>query len=204
MRDRDVRAALHQQVLRMHLDTPNTLVLDEFGLLHGRARIDVAVVNGELHGFELKSERDTLQRLPAQMAAYNAVFDRVTIVVAENHVISAAAAVPEWWGLVVARGNAQETVLHDHRNAEMNPAIDPMALAMLLWRDEALAAAEQLGISKGLSGKPRRFVHERLAVALEIDALRALVRSTLKNRAGWRVAGQRTSSGDSSRSGAIQ
>jgi hypothetical protein len=48
-------------------------MLDEFGLEHGEVRVDVAVINGELHGYEIKSERDTLERLPRQVKAYSAV-----------------------------------------------------------------------------------------------------------------------------------
>ena len=86
MRDRDVRKALHHKVLKEHHGDTNTLVLDELGLRHGVARVDVAVVNGYLHGFEIKSDSDTLDRLPSQVTIYNAVLDRATLVVGEKHI----------------------------------------------------------------------------------------------------------------------
>jgi hypothetical protein len=51
----------------------------------GCARIDIAVINGKIHGFEIKSEQDNLERLPSQVELYNNVFDTITIVAAENH-----------------------------------------------------------------------------------------------------------------------
>src|SRR5439155_10222560 len=85
LRDRDVRQALHRKVLRDHHGDANTLVLDELGLRHGACRVDIAVVNGYLHGYEIKSDSDTLDRLPAQVAVYNLVLDRATLVVGERH-----------------------------------------------------------------------------------------------------------------------
>ena len=64
MRDRDVRQALLAHLAELHAGDPDTRIVEEMGVWCGTARIDVAVVNGELCGFELKSERDTLERLP--------------------------------------------------------------------------------------------------------------------------------------------
>ena len=61
MRDVDVRRAVHNKILRHHHGQDDTLVLDELGLLGGDTRVDIAVVNGKIHGYELKSDRDTLE-----------------------------------------------------------------------------------------------------------------------------------------------
>ena len=95
----DVREALHAKVLLAHRDDPHTLVVDELGLCEGEARVDIAVVNGFIHGFEIKSERDTLERLPHQVEVYSLVLDRVTLVVAENHAAHAMEVIPDWWGV---------------------------------------------------------------------------------------------------------
>ncbi len=55
VRDRDVRQALHRKVLKEHHGDADTLVLDELGLRHGICRVDIAVVNGYLHGYESKA-----------------------------------------------------------------------------------------------------------------------------------------------------
>jgi hypothetical protein len=39
------------------------LVLDELGIDHGRQRADIAVINGRMTGYEIKSDRDTLAPL---------------------------------------------------------------------------------------------------------------------------------------------
>ncbi len=56
----------------------DTKVVQEMGVWNGTVRIDIAVINGELGGFELKSDSDNLLRLPAQAELYSRVFDRMT------------------------------------------------------------------------------------------------------------------------------
>jgi hypothetical protein len=56
MLDKDVRQAVKTKILKDHMNDPSTLVIDELGLDYGRNRIDIAVINGEMHGYELKSD----------------------------------------------------------------------------------------------------------------------------------------------------
>lgn len=85
MKDQDVRFAVHHKLLKeSHLD-PDCLVVDEFSISLGASRADIAVINGVIHGYELKSEYDSLERLPLQIKHYSSVMDKVTLVVAEKH-----------------------------------------------------------------------------------------------------------------------
>src|ERR1700735_5066660 len=102
MRDLDIRRELRQQISRVHTGDPDTLVVEELGLCQGLARVDVAVINGSIHGYEIKSDQDTLSRLPAQAVTYNRVLDFVTIVVGSCHVQRIRQSIPRWWGLSVA------------------------------------------------------------------------------------------------------
>jgi hypothetical protein len=186
MRDRDVREALRRKVLSEHTRDPDTLVIDELGVAHGSARVDVAVINGRLHGYEIKSDADTLSRLPAQAAAYSAVFDRVTIVAGSKHADHLDAIVPYWWGIKIAtQGPRGGVKLVDRRAPKSNPAIIPYELAHLLWRDEAQSILENRGV-KGTRSKNRAALYRMLADHVPLHDLRDLVRLTLKARVGWR------------------
>jgi hypothetical protein len=101
MRDKDIRQPLIRELRRSH-DT-DTLLVDEFGLCQGDVRVDVAVINSALNGFEIKSDSDTLDRLPAQQHVYSKVLDTVTIVAGEKHVDGILKIVPEWWSVRSAR-----------------------------------------------------------------------------------------------------
>jgi len=192
-RDADLRAAMHHRVLKEHHQDADTLVVDELGLWYGTARIDIAVINGEIHGYEIKSDRDTFERLPGQVQAYCRVLDRVTLVVGEHHADAVAGAVPEWWGLKVARRTRRRTITFDAiRRSRRNPCVDSLAVAALLWRDELLAELDERSAARGMRGKARGIMAERLVAIAKLDELRAVVRRRLKLRGDWRSAGPRT------------
>ena len=48
MRDRDVRAAVRQDLDARHGGDTETRIVEEMGIWSGTVRIDIAVINGEL------------------------------------------------------------------------------------------------------------------------------------------------------------
>ena len=79
------RRILKQSLATRYGGDGDTILVEELGLCRGFVRADIAVVNGLMKGFEIKSERDTLQRLQKQVEAYSRIFDTATIVVAGRH-----------------------------------------------------------------------------------------------------------------------
>jgi hypothetical protein len=98
MRDGDVRRVLRDRLAAACAHDENTLLVDALGLCRGTVRVDLAIVNGILKGYEIKSERDNLTRLENQASVYSQVFDTVTLVAAERHLMAAKAIVRSWWG----------------------------------------------------------------------------------------------------------
>lgn len=188
MRDIDVRKAVHRKILKEHHKDPDTLVIDEFVMNMGSSRADITVINGLMHGYELKSKSDNLLRLPQQVGYYSSVMDKVTLVVSECHASEATSMLPDWWGIKIATEGARKAVhLETVRQNKMNYEIDKVSLCMLLWKDEMLNALENLGILRGYKSKPRRYLWNVLAEAMSNDELRSLVRQSLKARTSWRV-----------------
>lgn len=185
MRDLDVRLAVRSRLLAEHADEKDTRIVEEMGIWHGSARIDIAVINGEIAGYELKSARDTLQRLPNQAKLYCQVFDRVHLVVAERHIKHALLAVPIWWGIMLASEVAGRVDLHVHRKSEPNPEINPIQVARLLWREEALEILSSHGCDRGVRSASRDKVAARLVDSFHPHELSAHVRRTLKDRDLW-------------------
>jgi hypothetical protein len=189
MRDIDIRRALRVEIKRLHSGEPDTLIVEELGLCQGIARVDLAVVNGSVHGYEIKSEQDTLARLPNQKDIYNRALDFVTIVAAPAHVHGVDKVVPPWWGVWIVIEDRDKGVLRLERSRKprRNPGIDPFALAQLLWRDEALQALTDHGLATGLRSKPREELWRRLASDVKVEELGDIVRERLKRRGGdWR------------------
>lgn len=188
MRDRDVRESVWSWLQQEHHGDEDTLMLDELGILNGTTRIDIAVVNGEITGFELKSERDTLERLPVQRDHYNLVLDRVNLVVAENHRDMALKIIPKWWGVWIAHPLKNGSVnVSQEREALKNYYLNAETICSFLWRDEALSILDRLEASRGVKSKPREAIYRRLSEVLSLDEIREEVRTALKIRQGWRV-----------------
>jgi hypothetical protein len=198
MRDLDIRKAFREYLAEVHRNEKGTLVVEEMGICQGQTRIDVAVVNGSLNGYEIKSDRDTLERLPKQVELYSKTLDHAWILVGSRYALDVRHHIPDWWGLMLAipTATASRIAFEVQQSAQLNPNIDPFALCQLLWRDEALAILEQRGMARGVRSKPRRYSWQRLADNLELDELKQVVRQTLKAREQWTTAEPLTSGDD--------
>ncbi|QTO43335.1 sce7726 family protein [Burkholderia latens] len=180
-----------KKVLAESLTNPNALVVEELGLEHGACRVDIAVVNGVIHGYELKSDADTLHRLPLQIDAYSRALDKATLVVSERHHAEAAKLLPSWWGIKVSHVGPRGAVhIETERAATMNPDISAFHVAHLLWRDEALAILEAFETDKRVLRGNKRVLYTLLAQHLSLSSLRAQVRDALKRRTNWRHPAQ--------------
>lgn len=161
-------------------------LIDEF-VVGEQGRIDLVVIGASLRGYEIKSDLDSLYRLPRQMEVFEQVFDYCILVVTKRHLAAARAALAPGWGLaVVGRNDQGRLIYRDVRQARPSRRQNELALARLLWRDEALAALDALGHSKGLRSKPRDVLWAKLADVASLDELRTLVTSNLMARRGWR------------------
>ena len=188
MRDIDIRRALLNEMSSRHANDPDTLIVEELGLCQGIARIDLAVVNGTVHGYEIKSERDTLDRLAGQRDVYNRTLEFVTVVAAPSHLKKIQETVPRWWGIWSAESKKGKINLHVRRQARPNPQLVAFAVAQFLWRDEALQVLTDHNLSVGMKSKSRQELWNRIVSAFTLEELGDIVRRRLKSRGeAWRA-----------------
>lgn len=173
-----IRAALETLIRAVE---PSARLIPELGVRQGAGRIDLAAVGRELAGWEIKGARDSLTRLPRQAEMFSKVFERLTLVAPERHLTAAERSVPDWWGLIVVADGALSTV----RASRSNPTRDPMAIAELLWKDEAVAIVEQR-LGRRMRGT-RRMLWQHLVNSATSEELSTFVRTTLRQRPGWRA-----------------
>lgn len=179
----DLRAVVHRQFS----SESNVKVVDEF-VIGEVGRIDVAVISDHLQGFELKSDLDTLYRLPRQMGVFGAVFDFCTLVVTPKHLRAAREALKRDWGLAVVEWDDEGGLKYNQvRRAYQRRSRDNILLASLLWRDELLAALDSLELSRGRRRDSRDELAQYLARSVTRDQLREIVTASLTARQGWRA-----------------
>jgi hypothetical protein len=180
--DAEIRPALRSQIMVDYGHEPDSLLIEELGLCRGQARVDLALVNGHFHGFEIKSDRDSLRRLNGQIEIYNRVFDHMTMVVGARHLTEVLEYLPPWWGILQIVHSFKGLKFKSRRKGRKNPARDPRALAELLWLDEAIALLEQRDAARGVRGKPRRKVWDRVCECYTLNEIAGNVRARLKAR----------------------
>lgn len=94
LNERDIKAALIDKLFdRGMLD--DAVLINEMVVANWNRRADLAVANGRLYAFEIKSDLDTLSRLEGQVSAYLGRFDKVIVVTTAKFSSTIASSVPE-------------------------------------------------------------------------------------------------------------
>jgi hypothetical protein len=196
LRDSDIRLVLLRDIEGRFSDKEHDLILQEFGC--NAARIDVAVVNGALHGFEIKSDCDSLERLDAQIAEYSKIFDYVTLVTGNRLFDSALRKIPSWWGLALAIFTDNAVQIREKRKPKKNPHPDALSLAQMLWKKETIQCLRRSGITNFSPNQPADELSAEIAGHLCVEVLAAEVRTAIKKRGGTGFEWLRTQNGGSS------
>ena len=111
----------------------------------GTTRADVVHITEHfMHGYEVKGDGDTLQRVANQLRCYGEVYDFVTFVVTEKHLAKLLPLLPEWVGVLVAGGEG----LRLHRAAGYNATVALAPLSRLVLLEEV----KQFLLARGLAG----------------------------------------------------
>ena len=184
MKDRNIRELLRKTELQSYINDPHSKVVEELKLPVAKARIDIAVINGHLHGFEIKSASDTLHRLPSQIVAYSKVFDYLTVVTEAKYYDRIE--LPEWVGLAVCSDKPGESEFEMLTPPLLNTNINGFYLAQLLWHSELVEVLQEQNI---LFKKQQRnwLLCEKLADNLDVSVLSMLVREQIKKRQAWKL-----------------
>ena len=178
----EIRSALRARLMRAHDSGEDTTILHELGIRRGQVRIDLAVVNGLMHGYEIKSDRDSLRRLSGQVELYSQVLDRATLVVGARHLDDAVGILPDWWGVTLITWEEGTLIFRTLRPAESNPQRDSRALVELLWRDHTLDLLAERNLDIGVRSKPRAIRWDRACSHFDIEEIASAVRFHLKAR----------------------
>lgn len=185
--DTDIREALVEKYLGPHVRRSDSLVIHELGLAHARRRVDVAVINREIHGFEIKSAKDRLDRLPGQIEIYTRSLHRLTLVVAARHVKRVLETIPTWCGVIEVLVTPEGRVhFKEVRKAERNPSVDPFILAHLLWRNEVQEILSGYGARPAILRAPRLELYKLLVEKTTDSQLTGMIKAAMTERTSWR------------------
>ncbi len=185
--DAEIRVALRTKYLRHERSRADTLIVDELGLAHAKSRVDLAVINGFIHGYEIKSAKDNLDRLGTQIHVYRQTLQKLTVVAARRHVAEVLDRVPDWCGVLEVKQGPRGGISFDEcREASLNPDVDPVMLAHLLWRPEVVQILHGLGYENRALRQPRLELYRMLCQSVSVDELTSFIGSFMSRRSTWR------------------
>ncbi|ASA23368.1 sce7726 family protein [Paenibacillus donghaensis] len=182
--DQYVRAMLINELKINHGNDLNTRIINELGIDFGASRVDVAVVNGIIHGYEIKSDKDNLNRLPRQISFYNRLFQRMTIVSSRKYYEPICEMVPEWWGIKII--SADSTRLIEKRKGRLQNNQDKELLLRLLWKKDLEGLVDFLSLPKKIKNLKKNQLLEIFSQEADLNLLREYTYQALKNRPNWR------------------
>lgn len=188
--DSDIRSLLLNSFLEVdeYINEEDTVVINELDVCSGISRVDIAVINGKTHGYEIKSMQDNLDRLPYQIESYNQVFDTMTIVAYEDHIKKVKSIVPKWWEIKCVSSKKDNIIIKTIRYGKQNSNISVYNVAMLLWKDEMIdLLLSNSNITKGFNNKTRSGLAKMIENRIDSHIVLDYVRNTLKHRQGWRA-----------------
>ena len=187
MNDFQIRKAIKEHELIKHIEDSDTKIIDEMGLNLGSSIIDIAVVNGSMLGYEIKSDRDTLNRLSGQVEQYNKVFDYLNIVTSKKYASIIGDFIPDWWGIIEVEDLKGNISIHQHRIAKANEDVSSYSLLQLLWKEELVEIIDKFIPNKSMKNKPKKIIWAYIRDNLDRTTLKDLVRYYLKKRINWKV-----------------
>ncbi|MHB9037783.1 MAG: sce7726 family protein [Armatimonadota bacterium] len=145
--------AIAQKVLLGKHSLNTSCMLTEFRA--GSCKADVVILNGTSTVYEVKSERDKLDRLEKQLNEYLRIFDRVQVITGANHISALEKNIPIEVGIQVLTDRFQ---ISEYRSWRSNLAnISPGHIFECLQRAEYLAILSDCGIA--VPKVPNTLVH---------------------------------------------
>lgn len=181
MKDPHIREILRETELLQYSVDPNSKIVEEFRLPVAGARIDIAVINGSFHGYEIKSASDTLKRLPDQLKSYELVFDYLTVVTEEKYCQKILSIVPDWVGVSICTETNDLGEVLEVKQSLPNWKKNGFYVAKLLWKEELILLLSSQGITFNKSDRAWTLC-EIAANKIDTEILSKFVRDILKAR----------------------
>lgn len=185
LRDPDIRAVL--PAWARERATGPFLLVGEVEVRGSRvpARLDALLISDRLVGFEIKSDVDSLARLPRQVQAFSPLLDEAVLVCGVRHAARAVEMVPDWWTVLTAeRDTTGQVQLAVIREGGVNPKPRMLWLLRMLFRAELVAILRAHGV-RGYTGLRVAGLRKLATASIPADQLRAAALGYLRTGRPW-------------------
>ena len=174
----EIKSVLIDRLFAKNEVCSDAVLISEMVVDSWARRADVVLANGKLSAFEIKSDFDTLTRLPGQLESYRALFERVVVVITPRFLEKVEEIAPEGVGIWVVEGDGPDSIREKRRARTFDLSPDSAITMMTVTDLRRLLSAN--GIA-GAARAPRRELEE-LARKLTKKDLGVAARDSVKRR----------------------
>lgn len=192
-KDKDIRELLLPFLSSHHWFDIDPIAIEELGINRGYCIADLVVVTDKLFGYEIKSDYDSLERLPRQVQEYDKVFDRSVLVCTSRFIKESRKLLKSWWGIIEVNPKGS---LKWVRKSKTNHRQKIKVISQLIWRDLAFEFLKRNKIKAYKSwraSKLLRIIHEEFSNSeIKTEVVR-LLKERYSGHAQYEVVGRKRS-----------
>lgn len=187
MDEKQVKAAALMHLRKQYIRRRKPLITAEFSLGSSGVRADLVLFAEQTIGFEIKTAKDTLRRLPSQMQAYARYFNEAIVIAAPCHVRNVMDENLHGASVWTYDDNGVLTVLR----AGVVNAVDESTLADLLTQAERRKSSYRAAMEGRYAATSRHFWQTVSRRSIRPDDLPLLSRFTEHRAEARRIAKER-------------
>lgn len=173
-----IKSALIDRLFTKGEVCADAVIISEMVVDSWARRADVVLANGKLSAFEIKSDFDTLTRLPGQLESYRTFFERVVVVITPRFLEKVGKIVPDGVGIWVVDSDGAEGIREKRRARTFDLTPDAAITLMTVTDLRRLLSANGV---QGATRASRRELEE-LARKLTKKDLAVAARDSVKRR----------------------
>ncbi len=167
--DQDMRPVLFEM---FEMSGERMRIMEEFVLCR-KCRADAVMFAPErgIIGFEIKSDRDSLERLEHQIRDYSRFCDYNYLVTGAKYIDKAAEVLPEFWGIYCITEEGGRLRISLHRDAALSPKVRLQNQLKFLWRSELIDIMKRHKI-RGYSSRNKSKIRRLLLDSMDKQELK--------------------------------
>ena len=120
---------------KLKTEKPNSIIIQQFNVSDGIVRLDIAELNNNFYGYQIKSDKDVLDRLPKQIQYYNKSVQFLTIICTNKYLQKIKLLIPQFWGVILVEEINNEIKFSQLKQPKLNN-IKLKQLLKILWRKQ--------------------------------------------------------------------
>lgn len=179
IREKAIKAALVDWLFEKGMFN-DAILMSEMVIANWSRRADLAIANGRLCAFEIKSDGDSLKRLPGQVDSFSAHFDKVTVVAVSKFVPSILKDYPTHVGVLEIYTSGGSIKFRQARAGRLVENRDFFRLSTFLTKSEIVKLLRRNGYKLSLEASRRQLIES--VSKLPLKQVKAFVLECVKAR----------------------